>query len=291
MTIVTEAFGSTTARVVMGRRGEDVLALPAPELRDLFRVAGLVLFRGFHGTPLKLFGLAQQFSVRFNRDRLRPVVEGTNGYVQQVTEGMGYVEAHAEQGNSPFRPDAVWFCCLRPAAEAGETLAWDGIELWKRLDPDLKALFRAKKIRFFQRYDADKWRRFVGDGASITDARRILDRVEGVNYFVQADESIYVEYLCSAVVRTRFGQQEAFTNSLLSERRNTLGEAMAFDDGTPIDDDIIDAIRRVMRDMTDAIKWEAGDLAFVDNSHFLHGRNAYTDPGRQLFSSMSYLAF
>ena len=290
MSIATEPFGTTTSRIVRGSGG-DLLQLPIAELRNLFRSAGLVLFRGFNVTPTTLFEFAQQFSARFNRDRLRPTVDGTNGYVQQVTEGMGYVEAHAEQGNSPFRPDAVWFCCMKPAAEAGETLAWDGVELWRRLDPELKALFRAKRIRFFQRYDADKWRRFLGDDATLADVRRILDGVEGVSYFVRPDESIYMEYLCSAVVKTRFGLEEAFTNSIMSERRNTLGEAMAFEDGTPIGEDLVEAIRGVMRGITDVIKWEEGDMTFVDNSHFLHGRNAYADPGRQLFSSLSHLNF
>lgn len=292
MAIDSEPFGSGSARVVHGTARDDILQLPTEDVIALMKTAGLVLFRGFPTSPQIMKDFAGRFSTRFNRDRLRPTVEGSNGFVQMVTEGMGYVEPHAEQANSPFRPDALWFCCSVPPVEGeGETLAWDGVRLWEKFSPELRELFRQKKLRFFQRYTAEKWQRFMGTGSSLADVQRTLDGIPGVSYFVSDDESIYLEYVCPAVVHTRYGDQEAFANSLLSERKNTLGDLMSFDDGSPVPEDVITHIQDDMDDLTEAIAWQAGDLAFIDNSRYLHGRNAYTDPRRKIFSSLSFLNF
>lgn len=291
MSLESEPFGSGSARIVHGTASDDILQLPADDIIELFKSAGLVLFRGFNTSPQVMKDFAGRFSTRFNRDRLRPTVEGSNGFVQMVTEGMGYVEPHAEQANSPFRPDALWFCCSVPPSEGGETLAWDGVRLWEKFTPELRELFRQKKLRFFQRYTAEKWQRFMGTGSSLADVQRTLEGIPGVSYYVSDDDSIYLEYVCSAVVHTHYGDEEAFANSLLSERKNTLGDLMSFDDGSPVPESVITRIQEDMEDLTEAISWHSGDLAFIDNSRYLHGRNAYTDPRRKIFSSLSFLNF
>jgi alpha-ketoglutarate-dependent taurine dioxygenase len=289
MRIETPEPGGAT--LIHAEPGESLMELPDTEIHALFNQAGALLFRGYAAGPDLMHAFAGRFSTRFNRDRLRPPVAGSDGYVQEVTEGMGYVEPHSEQANSPFRPDAIWFCCETPAAEGGETLLWDGVELWQRLAPDLRELFRAKRLRFFQRYPADRWQLFLGDDAVLADAERALSGRDDVSYFVADDQSIYMEYVCPAVVATRRDGAEAFANSLLSERSNTLGELMTFDDGSAITDDLVAAIEAAMAPLTVPIAWQPGDLAFIDNTRFLHGRNPYTDVRRRIYSSLSFLNF
>ncbi len=292
MRIKDEPFGDSGARIIhRSATQNDLLELPVEEIRELFKVSGVLLFRGFGVDPLLMKAFARQFSWRFNRDRLRPPVPGSDGYVQKVTEGMGYVEPHSEQANSPFRPDAIWFCCDTPASQGGETLFWDGVRLWETLSPQLRALFVSKKLRFFQCYPEEKWKLFLGDGATLEEAERALIGVEGVSYYISDNRSIYLEYVCPAVVKTRYGDHDAFANSLLSERRNTLGDLMTFEDGTPITDSVAEEIEKTMAELTQEISWKPGDLAFIDNSRFVHGRNAYTDPNRRIFSCLSFLNF
>ena len=291
MNIKSEPFGTGSGRIIYNNDRQDILQLPVAEIKELFKPAGMLMFRGFEVDPRLMQSFAEQFSSRFNRDRLRPPVEGSDGFVQMVTEGMGYVEPHSEQANSPFRPDAIWFCCDTPAAQGGETLVWDGVRLWGKLSPRLQQVFKSKKLRFFQCYTPEKWKLFLGEGSTLADARRALDGVDGVSYYVTGGESIYLEYVCSAVVPTRYGYEEAFANSLLSERKNTLGELMTFDDGSPITESIVSEILEAMDDLTQEIAWRPGDLAFIDNSRFVHGRNAYTDKQRRIYSSLSFLSF
>jgi alpha-ketoglutarate-dependent taurine dioxygenase len=286
-----EPLGNSGGQLIQNLDGRDLLDLPADRIREIYMGSGALIFRGYDVDPTRMKAFADQFSSYYNRDRLRPPVEGSQGLVQMVTEGMGYVEPHSEQANSPFRPDAIWFCCQTPAAEGGETLYWDGVRVWEALSPALKQLFGSKKLRFFQHYSPDKWRLFLGPESTLEDARKRLDGAPGAAYFVAEDESIYLEYVCPAVVKTRYGQRDTFCNSLLSERQNTLGELMTFHDGTPVTDEVVDEVVEVMERHKEEISWVPGDLAFIDNTRFMHGRNAYTDTRRKIFSSLSFLKF
>ncbi|WP_282792785.1 TauD/TfdA family dioxygenase [Streptomyces sp. CC224B] len=295
MAIEHSALGDGSTRLIERSANQDVdlFELPVDEIQNIYKESGALIFRGFDiSDPRRMHEFAAKFSTRFNRDRLRPTVEGSDGYVQAVLEGMGFVEPHSEQANSPFRPDALWFCCETPSKDGGETLLWDGVRVWERLGAELRDVFETKKIRFFQRYEKDKWQLFLGGQATLDDLERTLTGLDGVSYHVTDDESVYLEYVCSAVVDTRYGKHRAFANSLMTEHENTLGDAMAFDDGTPISRAVdLSRVNDVIMGVTEEIAWQPGDLAFIDNSRYLHGRNAYTDPNRRIFSSLSFLNF
>ncbi|MGK5049000.1 TauD/TfdA dioxygenase family protein [Janthinobacterium sp. GB4P2] len=291
MNLVPQRLDGSGGVLISRCNGESLLDLPTESVKSLMRSAGVVMFRGFDAGPEMMKQFADQYSYKFNRDRLRPTVEGSGGHVQMVTEGMGYVDPHCEQANSPFRPDALWFTCTKPAAEGGETLYWDGIRLWAALSDELKDVFRQKKLRFFQRYSKEKWQLFLGYDATVADIKKELDGVEGVSYFLNADEALYLEYVSSAVVQTRYGHVEAFANSLMSEWKNTLGDLMTFDDGSLITEDIVQEVKTALDSCTEAVDWQPGDLVFIDNSRFLHGRNGFTDTTRKIYSSLSFLNF
>jgi alpha-ketoglutarate-dependent taurine dioxygenase len=301
----SEPLGSSSARVV--RRGEhqDLERLPDDEVKGLLVSAGAVLFRGFGADPHAMKRFAERFSDRFNGDQSRPSVPGTDDCVFLVTEGTGYVEPHSEQANSPFRPDAIWFCCETMSGEGGETLLWDGIEILRALSDSTRRMLASKELRFFQRYTVDRWQQFLGSGSTLADATRALDGAPGASYHVGPNESIYLEYVCPPIVRTRFGGHDAFVNSLLLEHRTLQSrflaedavadgvahELMSFSDGSPIGDELIEELRVVAARVAEEIVWEPGDVAMIDNTRFLHGRNAFTDVRRRLYSCCSFLNF
>ncbi len=307
MPLRCEPLGQGGAKIIYPEDDLDLERLALEEIRELFRSAGVLLFRGFGADAWRMKCFAEQLSSRFNRDQSRSAVDGCGGLVYLVTEGMGYVEPHSEQANSPFRPDAIWFCCVTPAAKGGETLFWDGVRVWEEFSPALKRLFTSKKLRFFQRYPAERWKQFLGEGSTLEDAQRLLDAAPGASYHLAPDQSIYLEYVCSAVVQTKYGGYPAFANSLLLEHRtlkrrfsssanhaegeSLAAQLMSFNDGSSIPESVIEEVTEVIASLTEEIRWQAGDLVMIDNSRFLHGRNAFQDARRQLYSSCSFLNF
>lgn len=284
-------FGGGAARIIHRSGAGGLLDLAVERVRDEFQSSGALLFRGFGVDPNAMQAFAARFSTRFNRDRVRPVVTGTDGYVQMVDEGMGEAPPHCEQANSPFRPDAIWFNCTTPSADGGETLFWDGVRLWASLGDEARRLFGRRKLRFFQRYTPQQWRLFLGPEAELADVGRALTGLEGVSHFVSENGVVYLEFVCPAVVRTRYGGHDAFANSLLSERKNTLGALMSFSDGVPIPDAAVRGVEEAMAGIEEAVCWRPGDLLMLDNSRYLHGRRPFRDRGRRIYSMLSFLNF
>ncbi|MEM7770154.1 MAG: TauD/TfdA family dioxygenase [Cyanobacteria bacterium P01_A01_bin.37] len=255
---------------------------------DWFKSYGFLLFRGFEVDSKKMKAFAEQFSSRFIRDRGRPLVDSSDGFVSLVDGGTHYISPHCEHANSPFRPDVVWFCCAVPVAQGGETLVWDGVQVWQEMSEELRKLFLDKKIRFFQKFPAAAWKYFLGTGSTIVDVKKTLDSLEGVSYQINPDQSVSLEYVCSAVVKTRYHNHDAFANSLISEYKNPRG-VVTFEDGSPIPEAAINEIKEIMNRLTEVISWQFGDLAMIDNTRFLHGRRAFKDTKRRILSLLSYL--
>ncbi len=267
---------------------QDIHSLSVNHTLQNFQECGILLFRGFNVNYQQMKVFAEKFSSRFVLDKDRPIVDARNKYVTLVDPGMHYVSPHCENANSPFRPDVIWFCCGVPASQGGETLFWDGVRIWKSLSIELQQLFIAKKIKFLQKFPAADWKRFLGVGATLADVKRTLNDIPGLSYKINPDQSISIEYICSAVVKTKYGQQNAFANSLVAEYKNPRG-VVTFADGSPIPSTVINQIQQVINNLTEVISWQAGDLVMIDNSRFLHGRRSFTDTKRRIYSLLSYL--
>jgi acetolactate synthase regulatory subunit len=276
------------AKIIYNDASKSILELPVQGILELFKSLGILHFRGFGVNHEQMKAFAEQFSSRFVLDKDRPIVDLNNKFVTLVDPGMHYVGPHCENANSPFRPDVIWFCCGVPAASGGETLFWDGVRVWEEMSEDLRKLFIEKKIRFFQKFPAADWKRFLGVGATIADVKQTLDGLEGLNYQINPDESVSLEYVCSSVVKTKYGNQNAFANSLIAEYKNPRG-IVTFEDDSQITVTVINQIQQVINKLTELISWQSGDLVMIDNSRFLHGRKSFNDTRRQIFSLLSYL--
>jgi Taurine catabolism dioxygenase TauD, TfdA family len=280
-----EPLGATAGKIIHQNGYSNILSLPPAEVIDQFKSSGLLLFRGFGVSPEQMKSFSEQFSSGFTRDQERPLVT-PDGFVSLVEPEMDAIGPHCENGNTPFQPDAVWFCCGVPAARGGETLVWDGVQIWQDLRKELKQLFIVKRIKYVKTYLAEHWKHFLGAEATIADVKQVLDTLEGLSYQIHDDESVCLEYICSAVMKTRYGQQDAFVNSLVIFR-----DKVMFEDGSEISDSVMDEIENLMDRLAEPICWKPGDLVMIDNSRFLHGRRAFDDERRQIFALLSYLKF
>jgi hypothetical protein len=63
---------------------------------------------------------------------------------------------------------------------------------------------------------------------------------------------------------------------------------MLWEDGTPIEEEVLAALQRAASESMLAVNWKAGDFVVVDNNRMLHGRNASTDPLRDIVVLCSF---
>jgi len=288
--IQLDSLEKSSGTVIYSSDRQDILSLPVEKIKELFKSSGLLIFRGFGVSGDRLKAFSRQFSSKFIGDTGREITDSKNEFIRLVDAEMHAIDPHCEHAHTPYRVDALMFCCAVPASQGGETLFWDGVRVWEELNQELKQLFISKKLVFFNHYSVEQWRYFLGADASIADVKEALNDFEGVNYQINKDESISIEYHCSAVVKTRYGNKDAFANSLVN-LYSSEGESVKFEDGSLIAETVIHKIKKVMDRLTEVVQWQTGDLVMVDNSKFLHGRRAFNDNRRKIFINLSSLNF
>ncbi len=266
---------------------QDIMQLPSEEVLKLFKLFGLLIFRGFGVNYEQMKKFTAKLSSKTVLDPTKSNVDSNDDWLIQVAdEGTHSIAAHRENGSTPFVSDVLWFCCVLPAKVGGETLLWNGVRVWQELSEPVKQLFSSKKIKYSRNISVDTWKEFLGLESTIDDVKQLLDNLEGVTYWIQEDQSIDMEYICSAVIKTNYDAQEAFVNSLIYEYER---QRVTFEDCSLIPDTVIEQIKIVMDKLTDLISWQTGDLAMIDNSKFLHGRPSFNDINRKILTIQTNL--
>lgn len=290
-----------------------ILDVPGEAIWPLFDEAGLLLFRGFAASPARMRAFSERFSTGYNvLSPGRPMRATEAGFVQVVDPGMEAVELHRENGFFPLQPDLVWFCCGTPARAGGQTTYCDGVELWDALSPATRALFEARQVvGCAHDVPVAHFQAILGPDATVEMAAGLLDamhgaipqlnaRVRGLEargwYTLNPEGTFEIRFACSAVIGARRSGRLAFASHLplylasMRAARHGRGFPISatFEDGDPIPAGVVEEVMSRSAACTGEIAWQAGDLAMVDNSRYMHGRRAFDDPGRELFSLVTY---
>ncbi len=280
-----ESLGTGTGKIIYSTKDcEDILRLSKAETLDLFKSSGIILFRGFGVTSTQMKAFSEKFSCSYIGD---PVKSLEGDFINLVDVGTDALPPHAENGATPFRPDVIWFCCKTPV-QGGETLFWDGVQIWKEMSKHTKQLFIEKRIKYsFERLPFDVLKKFAVLGETIDDCKSTLDKIEGLSYQINEDLSFSCKYICSAVVKTKYGNQDAFANNFW--RYHERGYEI-FEDGSKLPSEVADEIQKLYDKYTQEILWQAGDLAMIDNWRFMHGRRGFKDNQRRIYTTLSNLS-
>ena len=280
------SLGEGQGKIVGCENDENILSLDPIMIRNLFKSSGLLLFRGFEMSESLFPSFVSPFTSQYLRDDYgnSKTPDPTGGYVQSVTLGSKPIELHCENAISAERPDILWFYCARPALRDGETTFCDGVAVWERLSREVKDLFLAKKVKY-----------------TITVPRQIYLNVNaeivlrigklkfaGTTYRFNDDDSLTVEYIVSAVNKTKYGDQLAFANSVTGPYPSY---KTTFEDDSPVPLAAMQEIKQLHQHLTENIPWQAADVVMIDNSRFMHGRRAFNDKQRSIFSMMSLANF
>ncbi|MEP7305613.1 MAG: TauD/TfdA family dioxygenase [Acidobacteriota bacterium] len=278
-------FGRTSARIITPEGREALTDLPVPAVRKCFTEAGLLLFRGFPGGagPFKAF--ADLFVGRYLRDLGgSKSIDAVGDYMQSVMPVGNAQDLHCESARGPNPPDLLWFHCITPARTGGETTFADGVEIWTQLSAATRSLFSSKRVSFVEVLPDVQWR--VGLRLLFFAE---LDHINlaGTTFKFLGDGTMRMEFVTSAVRRTRWTGAESFTNSLTGPYP---GPAR-FEDGTEIPQAVMAEIKAVHARVIDQVAWEASDLLMVDNSRFMHGRREFADQQREHLTCMGMANF
>jgi alpha-ketoglutarate-dependent taurine dioxygenase len=263
---------------------------------DAYNAYGAVLLRGLDVDRPDFVAFTEQYSNNFmeyvggaNNDR--DSAYGGNKTVLTVTGGAVAklaIPLHGEMFYTQPRPQALFFCCIRPADERGETTICDGVSLWSALPEAARTLFTERKLKYRRIYTDESWKAVYK--VDNLEAVKAICAKMNVLLTVNSDGSIETVHSCYAYNDHKAGR--AFINSVLvwAAREYIAGiddSKVRFEDDSELPKSMLMDINGIAETLTLNISWEPGMVAVVDNMRVLHGRRAYQDTGRDIIMRLS----
>jgi alpha-ketoglutarate-dependent taurine dioxygenase len=257
---------------------------------------GGILFRDFGISSPEAF---EQFAIVCS-DELLPYRERSSPRTQinnNIYTSTDYpadrgIFLHNENSYQHTWPMKIFFFCVQPPAQGGETPIADCRKVFERIDPRIRQRFIEKGWMLVRNF---------GDGLSLTwqSVFQTEDKVAVEAYCREA--GIKTEWrgdrLRTRQVRRAVAQHPAtgemvwfnhttfFHVSTLepSVREGLLAELKEEDlpnntyygDGSPIELSVLEEMREAYRRETVSFAWQEGDILMLDNMLVSHGRNPY----------------
>lgn len=261
--------------------------------KDLLKYGG-ILCRGFKINTVEKF---QHLMTIFPNDLLEYKLRSSpryslekNVYVSTTYPEDETIQMHSESSYAPNHPERIIFCCITPAEFRGETPIADNRILLSQLSPETKAKFLEKGILYRRNLNG-----FLGltwqEVFQSSDKEYVEEecRINEMDFEWVNDTALLLKWKKKAIWVHPVTNEEVWFNHGLFFNKYMLDEAILnsvtsfddlpndtfFGDGTEISKEEIEEIRLAYKKATVEFPWEKGDVLFLDNMLFSHGRNPY----------------
>jgi hypothetical protein len=255
---------------------------------------GAILLRGFVIEDLDSF---EQISVMLTdklmdysyrsspRKQIHNKVFTSTEYPQEFC-----IPLHNECSYSKEWPNRIFFLCMKPPVQMGETPIADSRIILNTLDKAIVRKFKEKGImfvRYFHKNIGMSWQEVF----QVNNKREleIYCKKNAINFEWQENDILKVYNICNATTvhtitkeETWFNQAHLFNiHSFTDEIKNQLVDTFGIDklprnsfygDGEAIEHSVIKEIMDVYSKQMIKFKWEKSDLLLLDNILFAHGR-------------------
>ncbi|HEY9810874.1 MAG TPA: amino acid adenylation domain-containing protein [Halomicronema sp.] len=260
---------------------------------------GAILFRGFTGPVVSVFekfalSICSELFGEYGdlpREGVSAKVYGSTPYPADQT-----ILFHSESSHLHRWPMKIWFFCVQPAQQGGETPIVDCRKIYQMLDPKLREKFAEKQIMYVRNYTKGldvSWQNFFK-----TEDKSVVEeycRGAGIEFEWKAENNLITRKIRPAIAKHPKTKEMVFFNQLFlhhiscvdSETRASLlsvfGEKnlprnVYYGDGTPIEDSVIEEIQAIYDEAAISFPWQGGDIIMLDNMLAAHSRNPFTGP-------------
>ncbi|MEU3650022.1 TauD/TfdA family dioxygenase [Lentzea sp. NPDC034063] len=274
------------------------------EVEENLGRAGGILFRGFGIEQAAEFEEAVQAlagAPLAYQDRSSPRSQ-VAGHVYTSTDHPAdqSIFLHNEQSYSSDWPERIAFCCALPAESGGRTPVADTRVVHGLLDGEITDKFARLGVRYVRNF---------GDGLGLswstafqTNDKAVVEdacRARGMSWEWRSGGRLRTWHARPAMLRhPRTGDVVWFNHAtffhvstLDSETAGVLLGQFAqedlpyntyYGDGSPIEPEVLSALRDAYQTATVEFDWEQGDLLLLDNMLMAHARTPYTGPRKIL---------
>ncbi|MBD2002953.1 MULTISPECIES: non-ribosomal peptide synthetase [Cyanophyceae] len=200
---------------------------------------------------------------------------------------------HNESSHLHCWPLKIWFFCVQPAQQGGETPIVDCRKVYQLLDPRLREKFQQKQLMYVRNYTENfdvSWQEFFH-----TNDKAVVEEYchqAGIAFEWLSGNGLRTRLVRPAVAKHPKTNELVFFNQLQLHHASCLDPAVResllslfgedqlprhvyYGDGSPIEDSVIAEIRAVYQEAAIAFPWQQGDVLMLDNMLAAHSRNPY----------------
>ena len=255
------------------------------EIIKNFKKNGFVLLNKNFSNLKRLNNFTDKFTSRYSNDANRRQTIENFKYLNSVDIGKHAIPLHSESSFTSVWPKAIWFYCKDISKDnSGKTLLCDGLKLWKNLSQDTKEYFLSTpfcfdlKIRLNlknKKKERKKWFiNEVGFGDTCIDYKNDILLTKNIKFLVSKDEFskayCFVNHLFTCLIK-----QEVQIEKFYPINKKNIPKT------------IINEIKMKSEELTFEHDWKKGDLLFINNRRFLHGRTKINNLNRQIINIQS----
>ncbi|MGF9769498.1 TauD/TfdA family dioxygenase [Bacillus albus] len=267
------------------------------ELNALLSKHGGILFRGFKVEDTKDFhSFIRQVSGELleYKDHATPRSAVQNQiYTSTDFAADQWIELHNEMAYGQEWPMKIFFYCDIPAFSGGETPIADSRRIYERMDPTIREKFTEKGVMYVRNLGLSlgmKWQDVFQ-----TNDKGLVEEIcqkNGMNYIWKSDEHLRIEQVRPAVSLHPITGENIWFNQITAFHITTLAREIReeilhqydeqdvpknsyYGDGTSIEPEVLDQIRKVYEEEMVTFPWEKGDILMLDNMMTAHARTPY----------------
>ena len=305
------ADGALPLMVQPALEGVDLLSWSATnrsQIEEWLLKHGGILFRNFNVSTPERF---EQFISRVcgelleykERSSPRSQISG-NVYTSTEHPADQTIFLHNENSYQHTWPLRIFFACAIAAQQGGETPIADVRRVFQRIDPAIRQRFIEKQVMYVRNFgnglgltwqnvfqtsdkgEVEAYCRKVGMVAEWRDNDQLRTRRIGpaIAQHPRTGENLWfnhaaffhvstLEPMIRETLQSQFGPDELPSNTF-------------YGDGTPIEAEVLDALRAAYHQETVSFPWQKGDVLMLDNMLVAHGRAPFSGP-RKILTGMA----
>ncbi len=200
---------------------------------------------------------------------------------------------HNESSHLHCWPLKIWFFCVQPAQQGGETPIVDCRKIYQMLDPKLRSHFEEKQLMYVRNYTEGldvSWQEFFH-----TDDKKLVEescQKSKTELEWKDGNCLRTRKIAQAITKHPKTDDVVFFNQILLHHISCLDPGVResllslfgeenlprnvyYGDGSPIEDSVMAEIQAIYREATVSFPWQQGDVLMLDNMLVAHSRNPY----------------